>query len=477
MSALACAATLRPAERAGAPSSRCPTVEDALALGLTRAEYELVCEKQGRAPNRVELAMYSLLWSEHCAYKHSQQAAAHAADRGPRTWCMGPGENAGAVDVGGGLVCAFKVESHNHPSAVEPFQGAATGVGGHPARHLRGRRAADRGARLAALRRAVERALALPARRRRRRDRPLRQLDRRADGRRRGLLRGALRAELPGQRDGARARAARAARAQRRRRAGQPARAVRRRDRARRHRRRLGARLRGARRGRRGAGQAPERPGRRPVRGEEAAGVLARAARARPARLAAGPRRRRPDLLGRRDGLQGRRRGRHRRRPRAAARARHGAVRDHGLASPRSGCCAWSSPANVDAVLALCAQWEISGATIGAVTDERASARAARRRAASGEMPVAALVDECPLYDLDPRARRAALPAAARPCSPRDATPRARRCSRCSRSPNIASRRPLFEQYDSIVQSRTVRRPEQADAAVLALAGRRARSR
>ena len=80
---------------------------------------------------------------------------------------MGPGENAGAVDVGGGLVCAFKVESHNHPSAVEPFQGAATGVGGHPARHLRDRRAADRGARLAALRRAGRRgaARALPARR------------------------------------------------------------------------------------------------------------------------------------------------------------------------------------------------------------------------------------------------------------------------------------------------------------------------
>ena len=208
-----------------------------------------MCEKQGRPPNQVELAMYSLLWSEHCAYKHSKKLLRTLPTEGEHV-VMGPGENAGAVDVGGGLVCAFKVESHNHPSAVEPFQGAATGVGGHPARHLRDRRAPDRGARLAALRRAgaTARALALPARRRGLGDRPLRQLDRRADGRRRGLLRGALRAQLPGQRDGARARAARAAGAQRGRRAGQRARAVRRLDRPRRHRRRVGARLGRARR-------------------------------------------------------------------------------------------------------------------------------------------------------------------------------------------------------------------------------------
>src|ERR1700683_1695483 len=106
-----------------------PTVDDALALGLTRAEYELVCAKQGRPPNQVELAMYSLLWSEHCAYKHSKKLLRTLPTEGEYV-VMGPGENAGAVDVGGGLVCAFKVESHNHPSAVEPFQGAATGVGG-----------------------------------------------------------------------------------------------------------------------------------------------------------------------------------------------------------------------------------------------------------------------------------------------------------------------------------------------------------
>ena len=88
-----------------------------------------MCEKQGRAPNQVELAMYSLLWSEHCAYKHSKKLLRTLPTEGEHV-VMGPGENAGAVDVGGGLVCAFKVESHNHPSAVEPFQGAATGVGG-----------------------------------------------------------------------------------------------------------------------------------------------------------------------------------------------------------------------------------------------------------------------------------------------------------------------------------------------------------
>src|SRR5213076_1963629 len=106
-----------------------PGLEDALALGLTRAEYELVCDKQGGPPNAVELAMYSLLWSEHCAYKHSRRLLRTLPTEGPAV-ILGPGENAGAVDVGGGLACAFKVESHNHPTAVEPFQGAATGVGG-----------------------------------------------------------------------------------------------------------------------------------------------------------------------------------------------------------------------------------------------------------------------------------------------------------------------------------------------------------
>jgi phosphoribosylformylglycinamidine synthase subunit PurL len=98
-------------------------------LGLTDSEYELIVAKLGREPNDVELAMFSLLWSEHCAYKHSRKLLAKLPTEGERV-VMGPGENAGAVDVGNGYAVAFKVESHNHPSAVEPFQGAATGVGG-----------------------------------------------------------------------------------------------------------------------------------------------------------------------------------------------------------------------------------------------------------------------------------------------------------------------------------------------------------
>ena len=98
-------------------------------LGLTDSEFELIVEKMGREPNTVELAMFSLLWSEHCAYKHSRKLLGRLPTDGPRV-VMGPGENAGAVDVGSGYAVAFKVESHNHPSAVEPFQGAATGVGG-----------------------------------------------------------------------------------------------------------------------------------------------------------------------------------------------------------------------------------------------------------------------------------------------------------------------------------------------------------
>jgi phosphoribosylformylglycinamidine synthase II len=98
-------------------------------LGLTDSEFKLIVEKMGREPNTVELAMFSLLWSEHCAYKHSRKLLGKLPTDGPRV-VMGPGENAGAVDVGSGFAVAFKVESHNHPSAVEPFQGAATGVGG-----------------------------------------------------------------------------------------------------------------------------------------------------------------------------------------------------------------------------------------------------------------------------------------------------------------------------------------------------------
>ncbi|EHN08949.1 Phosphoribosylformylglycineamidine synthase synthetase subunit [Patulibacter medicamentivorans] len=126
-------ATTLPAPRELAPGivpvGEAPGVEAAVGLGLTRDEYALVVEKLGREPVQVELAMFSLMWSEHCAYKHSKLLLKTLPTEGPAL-VLGPGENAGAVDVGDGWTVAFKVESHNHPSAVEPFQGAATGVGG-----------------------------------------------------------------------------------------------------------------------------------------------------------------------------------------------------------------------------------------------------------------------------------------------------------------------------------------------------------
>ena len=97
--------------------------------GLTESEYELAREALDREPNPVELGMFGAMWSEHCAYKHSRPLLGGLPTRGERV-LVGPGENAGALDIGDGLAVVFKVESHNHPSAVEPYQGAATGVGG-----------------------------------------------------------------------------------------------------------------------------------------------------------------------------------------------------------------------------------------------------------------------------------------------------------------------------------------------------------
>ncbi len=99
------------------------------ALGLTDQELDRIRELLTREPNHFELAVFSLLWSEHCGYKHSALLLKRLPSRGEHV-LQGPGENAGVIDVGDGQAVAFKVESHNHPSAVEPFQGAATGVGG-----------------------------------------------------------------------------------------------------------------------------------------------------------------------------------------------------------------------------------------------------------------------------------------------------------------------------------------------------------
>jgi phosphoribosylformylglycinamidine synthase subunit PurL len=464
-----------------------PTVDDALALGLTRAEYELVCAKQGRPPNQVELAMYSLLWSEHCAYKHSKKLLRTLPTEGEHV-VMGPGENAGAVDVGGGLVCAFKVESHNHPSAVEPFQGAATGVGG-----------------------ILRDIFAIGAR-------PIAVLD-------------SLRFGEPGQvgADGAVGGIG----------ADGGAGAV----------GGAGGRVRYLLDGAvSGIGHYGNSIGVPTVGGEvyfEApyehnclvnAMALGLAPRERLVRSAAAGPGNVVVLFGAstgRDGIGG---------ASVLASAELGeddekrptvqvgdpfeekkllecslellerglivSLQDLGAAGLTSSASEMASkggvgidldvalvplrepamepfevmvsesqermlcvvePANVAGVMEVCAKWEVNGAAIGTVTDTRRM-RVLRDGELVGDMPVTALVDDCPLYDLRPRkptepiyARPAPAGALAPHAAPRDIL------LALLSSANLASRRPLFEQYDAIVQSRTVRRPEQADAAVLAL--------
>jgi len=108
--------------------------ETAVEYGLKPEEYELILKRLNREPNAVELGVFSVMWSEHCSYKSSRKHLSKFPTTGPRVIC-GPGENAGVIDIGEGpdgqkLACIFKMESHNHPSFIEPYQGAATGVGG-----------------------------------------------------------------------------------------------------------------------------------------------------------------------------------------------------------------------------------------------------------------------------------------------------------------------------------------------------------
>ncbi|MDP1632571.1 MAG: phosphoribosylformylglycinamidine synthase subunit PurL [Caulobacter sp.] len=103
--------------------------ETAVEFGLKPEEYELIVRRLNREPNHVELGVFSVMWSEHCSYKSSRKHLSKFPTTGPRVIC-GPGENAGVVDIGDGQACIFKMESHNHPSYIEPYQGAATGVGG-----------------------------------------------------------------------------------------------------------------------------------------------------------------------------------------------------------------------------------------------------------------------------------------------------------------------------------------------------------
>lgn len=106
------------------------TLEQAVELGLRPEEFEMIKEVLGRTPNFTETSVYSVMWSEHCSYKNSIYWLKQLPKEGPHMLVKAGEENAGMVDIGGGLGCVFKIESHNHPSALEPYQGAATGVGG-----------------------------------------------------------------------------------------------------------------------------------------------------------------------------------------------------------------------------------------------------------------------------------------------------------------------------------------------------------
>jgi len=111
-------------------SEQLTTVETARKLGILPEEFDKITEVLGRVPNFTELCAYSGMWSEHCSYKNSIKWLKTLPKQGPRMLAEAGEENAGLVEIGDGLACAFKIESHNHPSAIEPYQGAATGVGG-----------------------------------------------------------------------------------------------------------------------------------------------------------------------------------------------------------------------------------------------------------------------------------------------------------------------------------------------------------
>jgi phosphoribosylformylglycinamidine synthase subunit PurL len=440
--------------------SRVPGVDHALALGLTPAEYTLITEKLAREPNEVELAMFSLLWSEHCAYKHSRKLLRTLPTEGPRV-VMGPGENAGAVDVGGGMAVAFKVESHNHPSAVEPFQGAATGVGGI----LRDVFAV--GARPIAVLDSLRFGEPSGERSRYLLDRAVAGIGHYGNSIGVPTVGGEVYFEGPYEQNclinamclGL----ARSDRLIRSAAAGVGNVLI----------------LFGASTGRDGIG---------------GASVLASAelgeddAAKRPSVQIGDPFEEKKllecslellerDLLVSLQDL-----GAAGLTSSAGEMASKGAVgldldvarvplREADMepfeimvseSQERMLCVV--EPERVGDVLAVCERWETNATAIGEVTEGELF-RVLRDGHVVGEMPVAALVDDCPLYDLEPqRPERQIYPAPARSLTTEDPQELLLALLAC---PNIASRRPLFEQYDCVVQSRTVRRPERADAAVL----------
>jgi phosphoribosylformylglycinamidine synthase len=441
-----------------------PTIDDAVALGLTRAEYEQIVDKLERAPNQVELAMFSLLWSEHCAYKHSKLLLRTLPTEGAHV-VMGPGENAGAVDVGGGLAVAFKVESHNHPSAVEPFQGAATGVGGilrdifalgaRPIAVLDSLRFGEPGE--------SERSRYLL-------DHAVAGIGHYGNSIGVPTVGGEVYFEAPYEQNclvNAMALGLAETRHMIRSAAAGVGNVV---------------VLFGASTGRDGIG---------------GASVLASAELGeadgdkRPSVQVGDPFAEKKlmecslELLERGLLVSLQDLGAAGLTSSASEMASKGGVgidldvarvplREAGMepfeimvseSQERMLCVC--TPERVDDVLAVCERWEVHGTAIGEVTDSGAM-RIFRGDELVADVPVAALVDDCPLYGLAPERPRAPLYDPPRATLARDA-PLREVLPALLASPNLASRRPLFEQYDWIVQSRTVRRPEEADAAVLAL--------
>ena len=432
-------------------------------LGLTDAEYELICDRLACEPNKVELAMFSLLWSEHCAYKHSRKLLGRLPTDGPHV-VMGPGENAGAVDAGGGVVVAFKVESHNHPSAVEPFQGAATGVGGI----LRDVFAV--GARPVAVLDSLR--FGEPGAGRRSRyllDRVVAGIGHYGNSIGVPTVGGEVYFEAPYEQSclvnamcvglAPPDRLVRSAAAG----PGNP------------------IVLMGASTGRDGIGGASVLASAELDEGDEAK---------RPSVQIGDPFEEKKlmecclELLERGALVALQDLGAAGLTSSSAEMASKGGVgididvarvplREPGMepfevmiSESQERMLAVVSPSQLEQLMDLCAAWEVGAAVVGEVTGN------GRLRVLSGpevlaDVPVAALVDECPLYDLDPQPPAAPLyPPSARTLE--DSDPAATLLGLLS-SPNLASRRPLFEQYDCLVQSRTVRRPEQADAAVLRL--------
>src|SRR5947209_5035140 len=433
-------------------------------LGLTDDEYARILDRLGRAPGDVELAMLSLMWSEHCGYKHSKRLLRRLPSEGPHL-LLGPGENAGAVDVGGGLAVAFKVASHNHPSAVEPVQGAATGVGGI----LRDVFAV--GARPIAVLDSLRFGEPASERSRYLLDRAVAGIGHYGNSIGVPTVGGEVYFEGPYEQNclvnamcvglGERARLVRSA-------AAGPGNIV---------------VLLGASTGRDGIGGASVLASAELDEGDAAqakrpsvqigdpfeeskllecclelleAGLLVALQDLGAAGLTSSS-----AEMASKGGL-----GIDLDVARVPLREADMEPFEIMVSESQERMLAVVAPERLDSVLAACARWEVGAAAIGEVTDT-GRLRVLRGDELEGDVPVSALVDECPLYDLEPVAPpRPIYPAPRRTL---DAADPGETLLALLASPNLSSRRPVFEQYDSVVQSRTVRRPAEADAAVLLL--------